>query len=294
MKRVLNSARHDSVSVGGGKPKGIKREVAAYKRKMRTVYTLVTFLLIVCLIVAVSFYVEGFYAGPDLRKDSSGGPSVGESLGGSVKNSLPRAALIDALSNTSADEVFDESLNKTLQTTGFEVDFYQAGMVTVDFLENFPSGYKLVIFRVHSALASDKDLYLFTAEPYSSGNYSAEQSFLLVKEAYATESSQPVFAVNWGFVERLMTGRFNGTLVVVMGCDGANDVLMAQEFMNQGAVGYVGWNGSVLLSHSDDAVLRLVSDVYKGKQPLKEAVNDANNQVGPDPASGSVLECQVP
>ena len=280
--------------MGGGKPRGIKREVAEYKRKMRTVYTLVTFLLIVCLIAAVSFYVEGFYGGPVLRRDSGGNPNAGESLGGSVKNGLPKAALIDALSNTSADEVFDDTLNRTLQSAGFGVDFYGAERVTVSFLENFPSGYKLVIFRVHSALASYKDLYLFTAEPYSSGNYSAEQSFLLVKEAYATESSQPVFAVNWGFVERLMTGRFNGTLVVVMGCDGANDVLMSQEFMNQGAVGYVGWNGSVLLSHSDEAILRLVSDVYVSKLSLKEAVNDTNSQVGPDPASGSILECQAP
>jgi hypothetical protein len=219
-------------------------------------------------------------------------------LGGSVNDNSTRtslkAALIDALSNSSVNEEFSDSLNRTLQEAGFGFDVYRGSEVTVDFLERFAGGYKLVIFRVHSALSSDKQLYLFTAEPYSSEKYSQEQYFLLVKEAYATESSQPVFAVNWGFVKRLMTGEFNGTLVVVMGCDGASDPLIAQEFVSQGAAGYVGWSGPVLLSHSDKAVLHLVEDLYVGRQPLKEAVDDTNSQVGRDPASGSVLECYIP
>ena len=293
MNCKLPFAQHGSDSARGGKPRGIKHDVAAYKRKMRTIYTLVTFLLIVCVIIAVSFYFEGFFAGPELRTESTVAGS-GKGMGGSVKDDVPKAALIDTLSNAGVDEEFDDSVNKTLHEAGFGVDVYQGGQVTVDFLEKFSGGYKLVIFRVHSALSSNMELYLFTAEPYSSQKYSTEQSFLLVKEAYATESSQPVFAVNWGFVKRLMTGEFKGTLVVVMGCDGALDPLLSQEFVNQGAVGYVGWNGPVLLDHSDKAVQHLVEDLYVRKQPLKEAVNDTDSRVGPDPASGSILECYMP
>lgn len=276
-----------------GKPKGTKREIAAYKKRMRTVSTVVTFLAVFCVIVIVSFYAEGFYAGPSLPTNSTG-----KSIGGSVNDNgtltSPKAALIDALSNASENGDFACSVNMTLHEAGFSVDVYRGGEVTVDFLEKFAGGYKLVIFRMHSALSSDNQLYLFTAEPYSKEKYSQEQYFRLVKEAYATESSQPVFAVNWGFMKRLLTGEFNGTLVVVMGCDGASDPLISQEFVNQGAVGYVGWSGPVLLSHSDKAVLRLVEDLYVGRQPLKEAVDDTNSQVGRDPASGSVLECYVP
>lgn len=291
MNRVLCSARSGGKSAGGGKLKGTKREVSAYKRKMRTVYTVLTLLLIVCLIVAVFFYSEGFFAGPDLRTEPTGSPRADGSLGGSVKDSVPRVALIDALSNASVDEEFADAVNRTLCGAGFEVDVYQGSEVTVDFLEKFAGGYQLVIFRVHSALSFDGELYLFTAEPYSKQEYQQEQYFGLVKEAYATNSSQPVFAVNWGFVERLMAREFNGTVVVVMGCDGASDSRISEEFVNQGAVGYVGWNGSVLLSHSDEAVLHLVGDLYVGKQSLKMAVDDTNSRVGPDPASGSVLEC---
>jgi hypothetical protein len=281
---MLFSARRGGESAGCGLG-GTRREVSAHKRKMRTVYTVLAFSLIACLIVALFFYSEGFFAGS---------PRVDGSLGGNVKDSVLRAALIDALSNASVGGEFADAVNRTLRGAGFVVDVYQGSEVTVDFLEKFAGGYKLVIFRVHSALSFDGQLYLFTAEPYSGEKYSEEQYYCLVKEAYATDSSQPVFSVNWGFVKRLMTGEFNGTLVVVMGCDGASDSRVAEEFVNQGAVGYVGWNGSVLLSHSDEAVLHLVEDLYVGEQPLKMAVDDTNSRVGRDPASGSALICYTP
>lgn len=276
-----------------GKPRGTKREIAAYKKRMRTVSAAVTLLVIVCVTIVVSFYYAGLFAGPELRTDSAG-----RSLGGSVNDNSGRnsrkVALIDALFNASEDGDFAGSLNKTLREVGFGVDVFQGSEVTVDFLETFAGGYKAVILRMHSALSFNKELYLFTAEPFSSGKYSQEQYFRFVKEAYATESSQPVFAVNWGFVRRLMPGKFNGTLVVVMGCDGACDPFISQEFIDQGAVGYAGWSGPVLLSHSDKATLHLIEDLYVGKQSLKEAVNDTNNKIGRDPASGSILECYAP
>lgn len=48
------------------------------------------------------------------------------------------------------------------------------------------------------------------------------------------------------FIKRLMTGKFNGTLVITMGCNGASDSWMTEEFINQGAIGYVGWTGAVV------------------------------------------------
>jgi hypothetical protein len=291
---MVHSAQRDGDDAGHAKRESLKRDPAAPRRKMRAVYAGITLLLVVCLIIGALFYSEGFFAGPNARTVSTGGVDDGKSLGGTVKDNAPKAVVIDALSEAGAYDEFDDSVNRTLRQAGFAVDVYQGSKVTVDFLEKFQGDYKLVIFRVHSALSSDKQLYLFTAEPYSSEKYSQEQYFLLVKEAYATESSQPVFAVNWGFVKRLMTGDFNGTIVVVMGCDGMDDPLIAKEFCNQGAVGYAAWNGPVLLSHSDEATLHLIEDLYVSKQPLQESVNDTNRQVGGDPASGSTLECYVP
>jgi hypothetical protein len=91
-----------------------------------------------------------------------------------------------------------------------------------------------------------------------------------------------------------MAGRFNGTLVVAMGCDGARDSWMAKEFANQGAIGYIAWTGPVFLSHSDQATLCLIESLYKEKLSLESAVEKTNNQIGPDPESNAILDHYPP
>ena len=270
------------------KPKGTKKKVADYKRRISIVSTLAIFIIVFSFVFAGSYY---------LLSTSIGGNSNANQIQDLHQNQLDdgllNAALVDALYSRSPNLNFTASLRETLQQESFKVDVYQGEDVTVDFLEKFACGYELIILRMHSALSNNNELYLFTAEPYSAGKYVQEQYLRLVKEAYPTEDSQSVFAVNWGFVKRLMTGKFNGTLVVVMGCDGADDPWMAEEFMNQGAVGYVGWNGSVLLSHSDKAVLNLVQALYVDKLSLEDAVKKTNSLIGEDPQWGSILNYRI-
>ena len=70
--------------------------------------------------------------------------------------------------------------------------------------------------------------------------------------------------------------------------------LMAQEFINQGAVGFIAWNGPVLLSHSDNATLYLVQALYVEKLVLEEAVGKTTTQIGEDPHWDIVLKCYAP
>lgn len=270
------------------KAKGIKKNLADYKRRVRIVSTLVASIIVFSLVFAGSYYI--------LSTSIGGNPSTDQpqdSQQNQLDDSLLNAVLIDALYSTSPNLNFTSSLRNTLQDVGFDVDVYQGENVTVDFLKRLPCGYEVVILRMHSALSTSNELYLFTAEPYSAGKYVQEQYFRIVKEAYATDDSQSVFAVNWGFIERLMADKFKGALVIVMGCDGANDPWMAEEFINQGAVGYVGWNGPVLLSHSDRAVLYLIQALYVDKLSLEDAVEKTNRQIGVDPQWGSILNYRI-
>lgn len=222
---------------------------------------------------------------------------LGKPADNPADTSLPRAVLIDALYSSHPNDVFSESLENVLREAGFEVDVYRGDVVTVDFLKRLQGGYKLVIFRMHSALSKWGDLYLFTDEDYSTQLYRQEQDArpALVKEAYATDSAERgVFAVNWGFVKMRMSGKFDGSLVIVMGCDGAGDSLLFREFVNQGAVGCVGWSGPVLLSHSDKAVLCLVEFLYLQGLPLGKAVSSTNEFMKKDPLWESVLKLYVP
>jgi len=265
--------------------RGIKQDVYAYKKQMRIISTAVTFVIIFSIIIlGFCYLLSGLERQSSLSKEAKNYTS----------SQPPRVALIDALYCKYPNEEFTESLNRTLRQAGFKVDIYQGEVITVKFLKMLPSGYDLIILRMHSALSSNNQLYFFTAEPYRAGKYVQEQYFQLVKEAYASNESLPVFAVNWGFIKVCMTGKFEGTLVISMGCDGSCDLLVIQQLMDQGAVGYVAWNGPVSLSHSDKAILYLVQAVYVEKLSLRTAVKETNSQVGEDPYFGTLLECYVP
>jgi hypothetical protein len=279
---MFNTTRHTRTK---SKPEGIKRDVYSYKKRTRLISTAVTCIIIFSLIALISYYLTSYFAGSNCPINENNGD---------LNDNLPRAALIDALYSTHPNQEFTESLNQTLRETGFELDVFQGTEVTVDFLKKMPNGYKLIILRMHSALGTNNQLYLFTGELYSIGKYTQEQYLELVKEAYATQDSQSVFAVNWGFIKRCMTKKFNGTLVIAMGCDGTLDSWIIEEFINQGAVGYVAWTGPVLMSHSDEATLHLIQALYTEKLQLEEAVEKTNDQVGEDPEWGVILKCYAP
>jgi len=273
------------ISGNNKKPQGIRKEVYTYKKRMRIISTLITLAIIFSLIFLVTYYLASYFC--------CSNPATNEN-NGNISDNMLRVAIIDALYNTHPNEEFTKSLNKTLHDAGFKVDIFQGTQVTVDFLKKLPKGYKLIILRMHSALAKNNQLYLLTAEPYSAGKYAQEQYFQLVKEAYATEDSQPVFAVNWGFIKKCMTGRFNGTLIIAMGCDGTCDQLVIEEILNQGAIGYVAWNGPVSLLHSDKAILHLTQLLYTEKIPLEQAVENTNSQIGDDLNWHSTLQLYAP
>jgi hypothetical protein len=263
----------------------IGAEVAVYKRRVRLASTVVTLVIVVCLLGVACYQSIDSFSGANSNVDRSDDGNSGNS---------PRAVLIDALYDASPNQLFTASLNRTLRDAGFEFCVCRGQEVTVDFLKRLEGGFSLVILRMHSTLSKDGELFLFTGEPYSSDKYVEEQSSRLVKKAHATESSQLVFAVNWGFVKVLMAGKFNGSLVVAMGCKSTCDSFMIREVIDQGAVGYVGWNGSVLLSHSDEATSCLVEDLYESKLPLREAIDEVNEKLGPDATEGATLEYSVP
>lgn len=278
IKNTFHSTKHP-------RSKGIKTEIRNYKKRMRLISTVTTLIIVFSFTVLISYYLSSLFTGSDSLTNKNSNHSSSNPL---------KAALIDALYTTHPNDNFTKSINETLREAGFKVDIFQGTEVTVNFLKKLPNGYKLIILRMHSALSTDNQLYLFTAEPYSTGKYTQEQYFQLVKEAYATEDSQHVFAVNWGFIKRCMAGKFNGTLVIAMGCDGTLDPWIAKEFLNQGAVGYIAWTGPVSLTHSDKAVLFLIQALYIEKLPLEQAVKKTNSQIGKDPNCGTVLDFYVP
>ena len=216
---------------------------------------------------------------------------------GGSPNSPQRAAIVDQLSLTQPNPGFAAAATDMLERAGYAVDYYPGEGVTVDFYRDLPQrGYRLLVMRVHSALIRYReaeqpadDAGLFTSEPYSQTRYVEEQEGRAVVRAFYREDSAGYFGIAPRFVESSMKGRFDGTLVIMMGCDGLTFTDLAEAFIQKGAAALVGWSKPVSASHTDAATLRLLEKLLVERLAVKDAVGQTAAEVGPDPAYGAEL-----
>jgi hypothetical protein len=177
---------------------------------------------------------------------------------------------------------------------GYLVDYIPGEQVTVDLYRSLPKrDYDLVVLRVHAGITTEIDassgerleteyVSLFTGEPYSEGKYPEEELNRLGKASYY-EGASPLFGIGPEFVTHSMEGRFDGALIVMMGCDGLKSQRTAQAFLDKGASAFVSWSQPVSASHTDTATKQLLERLLIQGLPTAEAVRETALEVGPDP-----------
>jgi hypothetical protein len=214
------------------------------------------------------------------------------------------AAIIDQLSSLQENEQFVANVTKQLEDYGFAVDLYQGGNITVDFYRQLPTyGYKLIIFRAHSGiLEQDGEVMLrtvvFTNEEYSESGYPLLQVYDQLVMGRAGEGFPLMFGITPEFVRAQsvfgqatdMEGRFDGTVIIMMGCSGIALPDMAEAFIDKGASVYLAWDRSVGLNYVDDATPYLIRQLCSEKLTIGEAVDNTMAARGPDPEYGAELE----
>jgi len=209
-----------------------------------------------------------------------------------------KAALVDHLSLTFPNQSFIDNTTEILEQAGYTVDYYPGEEVTVEFYKNLPThGYELIILRVHSSATElqekefvESPVAFFTSEPYSQTKYVYEQlTDQLVVAYYAMPESSYYFAIQPEFIAANAKGRFQNTIIVTMGCEGLTNTRMAEAFVEKGAKAYIGWSQSVSASHTDQAIIYLLTHLLTEKQTIEQAVENTMEEVGPDPAYNSVL-----
>ena len=219
-------------------------------------------------------------------------PSTSQPVG---SNFQPEAAIVGQLSLTFPNQTFIQTVTAILEQAGYSVDYYPGENVTVEFYRNLPEhGYKIVILREHSALGSNlaRPLALFTSEPYSTAKYVYEQlADQFVKVVYdANDSNSPAYFGVWPeFITNSMKGRFQKSVIFLMGCNGLTYNDTAKAFVDRGAEACIGWFGPVQASHTDEATANLLQHLLVEKRELKESVQETFQEVGPDPAYDSLL-----
>ncbi len=200
-----------------------------------------------------------------------------------------KAAIVDQLYTNYPNETFTTEVKKTLEAYGFQVDVYQGSDVTVWLYQNLPSyDYKLIILRTHSGTMQGSQGHitetLFTNEPYTTVKYPLEQLFgdkLMMVQT--SNNSARFFGIRPNFIIYSTKDNFRNTVVIVAGCSGLRDNILASAFTLKGASAFLAWNSSVGLDYVDKATISLVKNLLSDKRTLKEAVDATMATNGPDP-----------
>jgi hypothetical protein len=254
------------------------------KSKKKSLFEVVVFVLVVFLLFII------FYS---LLRPSNVGQKFPE-------NEL-RAAILDQLSLYLPNQAFIENTTSVLTNAGFHVDYYPGNEITVDFFRRLPSlGYKLIIMRVHSGLMfkenkMTKNVVFFTSDNYSTSKYILEQLRDEVVPAIVSFTptfmqDKPVyFAITPDFVKSDMEGRFENTVIIMMGCNGLTYTPMAEALIGRGALVYIGWNLPVSVDYVDNATAHLLNGLIVDGKNILSAVMDTREAVGPDPTYDAEL-----
>jgi hypothetical protein len=216
-------------------------------------------------------------------------PTIADSTAG------PRAAIVDHLSLSQPNPAFTEAATDLLEQAGYTVDYFPGEEVTVEFYRNLPAwGHELIILRVHSALGRVGDrpadwVTLFTSDSYDKTSYRKDQTKQRLSKVSYYKDGPEYFGVMPGFIKSSMKGEFQGTTIIIMGCDGLRSDSMAEAFVQKGAKAVVAWDGLISSEHTDAAIERLLQFLLKDKLTLQEAVTQTMAELGPDPSYESVL-----
>jgi hypothetical protein len=205
-----------------------------------------------------------------------------------------KAAIIDQLNPARANPDFIARVKTILENNGLSADYFSGETVTLELYRQLPArGYRLIIFRAHSGLLgngskADQKTCLFTNQPYHQLSELLDQLANRVVKA-AVNNDPPLFGIGADFVSSSMRGRFNNTLILMMGCSSCDKDDLAQAFLTKGAAAYFGWNTEVNLKYDEDVTLRLLDRIFEGKS-IETSALQAIQENGPDPDTGAELK----
>jgi len=197
----------------------------------------------------------------------------------------PKAAIIDQLSSSELtptsrfpNQTFVETAKGMLYKRFPQVDYYSDN-ATVDRYKSLPSlGYRLIIWRAHSALDEDYFIAISSSEmcdpqnyPQKYNQYSSDQLTL----CNITGDPNLYFAITPKFVEECMSGRFEDTVVVLMSCNGLKEryTKTAQAFIEKGVKAFISWDGWIDSASNDQAITLLLDYLIDKNNTIGEAVH---------------------
>jgi len=198
------------------------------------------------------------------------------------QRSLPgkSAVIVDQLYGENPSFGFVERAHSILNEKGYNVRIFQGEDVTLDLFYDTVWDMEIIILRMHSGVF-DNRTWLFTHEEYEPVKHVIEQLSRDVNIGRCKSVEYPVFTMSSSFFQRNID--FNGGLVVVMGCNGLDEVDLVSSFVESGADVVVGWNGAITVEETDEAVIFFLEQILSGYN-VCEAIGDSGLEYYPDSA----------
>ena len=207
--------------------------------------------------------------------------------GQSVK---PKAAIIDQLNSSMLSPIshfenitFVNATRDLLYDRFSAVDYYSDNATIEQYRRLSTEGYKLVVWRAHSALdnnsmfiaISTSEVYDPSSNEYS--NYFESGQATLCKIAGDPKS---YVAVTPRFIREAMIGKFEDTVLILMSCNGLKDGYddTAKAFQEKGVRALISWDGWVDSLVNDNAIDLFLQHMITENDTVKQAVDKIPRQ----------------
>jgi len=197
----------------------------------------------------------------------------------------PKAAIIDQLSSSHLapfsqhpNQTFID-LAKNLLNQRFDTIDYYRDNATVENYKQIPSqGYKLIIWRAHSALDNaSKYVAISTSDRENLIYYDQYMQNRQLTLCNITGDPYLYFAINPKFIREIMNGRFEDTVIILMSCNGLKQgyTETAKALLDKGAKLLISWDGWVDSGDNDDAATHLLDYLINKNYTVNQAVQNS-------------------
>ena len=202
-----------------------------------------------------------------------------------TQTSPSTAAIIDQLGSSKLaanirfeNLTFVEFSEKLLHSRFSVVDYYSDNATIEQYKELASKSYKLIIWRAHSALdLSSKYVAISATDKYNSNydQYLDNDQLTLCNITGDSDLSKIYLGITPKFVTEVMNGRFGGTAIILMSCNGLRNGYhkTAQAFEEKGAAVFISWDDWVDFENNDCASGLLLQYLITDNETVSAAIS---------------------
>jgi len=208
-----------------------------------------------------------------------------------------KALIADSLGIDFPNSKLLSRVTSILKDAGFKVDVVMGRDVNMSLYERL-TNYQVVLLRIHGGKASYVTASgevkiingLFTGVPWSDEFEELKKEWLGTRARPYHNPNEAYLALLPKFFLEKLSGYFppNST-VVVASCYSLITPDIAKSMGAHGLRYFVGWEGPVTVEHMDKAVVKLFEYRFEEGLSWPEAVEEVNNELGPDPLKNEYL-----